>query len=231
MALTNIEGFSIDLEIKSVRGLRMAVRRDGTLRMSVPYGTTPDAVRSFVRANAEWIERHTAAVRERNQREKEQTSHRFEENEHFTFLGHEYPLHYVYKETPVRVELTERALCVTRPKNYSTSKVMAAINAWYFRQMKSVISEMLAYWLPKMHEKPLAAVRYKTMSSRWGSCKPSQRIVCFNMRLIFYPRSAIEAVVVHELCHLKERSHNARFHALMAHYLPDYKEREKPLSA
>jgi len=230
MALTNIEGFSIDVEVKRVRSLRMAVRRDGTLRLSVPYGVSAETVRSFVKANAAWIEKHTAMAQEHNQREEEKVLHRFEENEPFTFLGQEYPLHYIFKETPLRVELCDGALCVTRPKNTASSKVKDAVNAWYFRQMKAVIDEMLAYWLPVMGEKPLAAVRYKTMKSRWGSCKPSQRIVCFNMRLVFYPRKTIEAIVVHELCHLKERSHNARFHALMAHYLPDYKEREKPLS-
>ena len=77
-----------------------------------------------------------------------------------------------------------------------------------------------------MNEAPLNEIRLKNMVSRWGSMKPQQRIVCFNLRMIFYPIEAIEQVVVHELCHLKEPSHNARFHALMAHYLPDYKQRK-----
>lgn len=230
MAKTNIEGFPIELDFKSVRTLRMAVRSDGTLRMSVPYGTSSDEVRGFVRANADWIKKHTVRAMEHIQRESEKVSHSFDENELFTYLGRKYPLHYLYTDDPVRVELIDGALCVAKPGNLSTSKVADAVNAWYFRQLKSAINEMLAHWLAEMGEKPLSAVRYKTMKSRWGSCKPSERIVCFNMRLIFYPLKTIEAVVVHELCHLKERSHNSRFHSLMAYYLPDYKEREKPLA-
>ena len=69
-----------------------------------------------------------------------------------------------------------------------------------------------------MNEKPLRAVQYKLWKSKWGTMMPTARIATFNIRLIFYPKEAIESVVVHELCHLKEPSHNVRFHALMAHY-------------
>ena len=42
-----------------------------------------------------------------------------------------------------------------------------------------------------------------------------------------YPPAAIDAVVVHELCHMRQRNHSPAFYAEVARWLPDYKEREK----
>jgi predicted metal-dependent hydrolase len=44
-----------------------------------------------------------------------------------------------------------------------------------------------------------------------------------------YPEEAVDLVVVHELCHIKEKNHGPRFYALLEQYLPDYKERKKLL--
>lgn len=76
---------------------------------------------------------------------------------------------------------------------------------------------------------PIIGVRvkklaFRNMKSRWGSCQPATGRVCINTRLALYPPRCLEYVVVHELVHMLEPSHNARFYALMTQYLPDWKE-------
>ena len=68
-------------------------------------------------------------------------------------------------------------------------------------------------------------IAYRNMTSRWGSCQPSTGRICINVRLALYPPECLEYVVVHELCHLLERGHGPRFHALMDTFMPDWKER------
>lgn len=63
---------------------------------------------------------------------------------------------------------------------------------------------------------------YRNMKSRWGSCQPETGRICINTRLALYPPECLEYVVVHELCHLRERGHGPRFKALMDEYLPDW---------
>jgi predicted metal-dependent hydrolase len=46
---------------------------------------------------------------------------------------------------------------------------------------------------------------------------------------MLYPEAAREYVVVHELAHLCEMNHSARFYAIIERYMPDYKERKKLL--
>ena len=63
---------------------------------------------------------------------------------------------------------------------------------------------------------------------RFGSCNSNGNI-CFSYRLMLYPESAREYVIVHELAHLKEMNHSKAFYAIIASVLPDYKHRRKLL--
>ena len=69
-----------------------------------------------------------------------------------------------------------------------------------------------------------AAVSFRPMISRWGVCNVKDRNICFSTYLLLLPEWCVEHVVVHELCHLLEPSHNARFHALMDKYFPRWRE-------
>ena len=85
---------------------------------------------------------------------------------------------------------------------------------------------MLARHAEEMHVRP-SAVTYKPMTSRWGRCSTKDRSICFSIYLLLLPEWCIEHVVVHELCHLLEPSHNARFHALMDRFFPRWREARK----
>lgn len=63
----------------------------------------------------------------------------------------------------------------------------------------------------------------RAMSTRWGSCTPKTGRIRINVRLAAYPPSCLEYVVAHELTHLLEPSHNARFHDLLARAYPHEK--------
>lgn len=70
-------------------------------------------------------------------------------------------------------------------------------------------------------------IYYKPMISRWGMCNVKERSICFSTYLLLLPDWCVEHVVVHELCHLIEPSHNARFHALMNQFFPRWREARK----
>ena len=60
--------------------------------------------------------------------------------------------------------------------------------------------------------------------TRFGSCN-SKGNISYSYRLMLYPEAAQDYVVVHELAHLVEMNHSPRFYAIVARYLPDYKQR------
>lgn len=95
-------------------------------------------------------------------------------------------------------------------------------------RLKEQISRFAAKWEPVMG---VHCERWtiRDMKSRWGSCTVTKKTIRLNLQLAKKPEECVEYVVVHELTHLLEPSHNARFHAYMKTYLPDYKERKRRL--
>ena len=93
-------------------------------------------------------------------------------------------------------------------------------------RLKALIEPMLESHSREMGVKP-SAIRYRAMISRWGVCHVSNKSICFSLYLLLLPEWCVEHVVVHELCHLSEPSHNARFHALMDKFFPRWKEARK----
>lgn len=86
-----------------------------------------------------------------------------------------------------------------------------------------IIPQRVAYYSAQMGLVP-TGVRITGASKRFGSCS-SKNSLCFSWRLMQYPPEAIDYVVVHELAHIRHHNHSAAFHALVAKYLPDHRER------
>jgi predicted metal-dependent hydrolase len=64
-----------------------------------------------------------------------------------------------------------------------------------------------------------SSIRWVTnQRSRWGSCTPADKAIRLSARLQPMPSWVIDYVIVHELAHLLEAHHNARFHALVGAY-------------
>lgn len=54
-------------------------------------------------------------------------------------------------------------------------------------------------------------------------------IMSLNSRLVQAPRSCIEYVIVHELCHLVHKNHSSEFFALLGRVMPDWQSRKQRL--
>jgi predicted metal-dependent hydrolase len=94
------------------------------------------------------------------------------------------------------------------------------------KRLKALVEPMMERHAKVMGVKP-SIVYYKPTISRWGQCNVKDRSICISVYVLLLPEWCIEHVVVHELCHLLEPSHNARFHALMDKYFPHWREARK----
>ena len=94
------------------------------------------------------------------------------------------------------------------------------------KRLKALVDPMMEKHAKEMGVKP-SIVYYKPTISRWGQCNVKDRSICISAYVLLLPKWCVEHVVVHELCHLLEPSHNARFHALMDKYFPRWREARK----
>lgn len=91
------------------------------------------------------------------------------------------------------------------------------------RRLKALVEPMVERHAKEMGVRP-SAICYKPTISRWGLCNLRDRSICISVYVLLLPEWCAEHVVVHEMCHLLEPSHNARFHALMDRYFPRWRE-------
>ena len=113
----------------------------------------------------------------------------------------------------------------TRTKNkkqYSQEEIKEL-----YKYAKEILPARLQYWsgLTNLHP---SGVKITTAKKRFGSCS-GKNSLCFSVFLFDYPVQAIDYVIVHELCHIKQHNHSKKFWALVEKYMPDYKERQKLL--
>ena len=70
----------------------------------------------------------------------------------------------------------------------------------------------------------------RKMKSRWGSCNRSKKKITINYELVKVPKDCLEYVILHELLHLKERTHNSAFISYMDLYMKDWRAVRKELN-
>ena len=106
-----------------------------------------------------------------------------------------------------------------------TSERQQQRNAFYDKLplLKALIEPMVERHAKEMGVRP-SRVFFKPTISRWGLCNVRDRSICISAYVLLLPEWCAEHVVVHEMCHLLEPSHNARFHALMDRYFPRWRE-------
>jgi predicted metal-dependent hydrolase len=94
--------------------------------------------------------------------------------------------------------------------------------------MESLLPGLIARW-EQIIGVNVADWGIKKMKTRWGSCNTRARRIWMNLSLIRKPQLCLEYVLVHELVHLLEASHNQRFYALMTQYMPNWREHQLTL--
>ena len=82
----------------------------------------------------------------------------------------------------------------------------------------------------KLGAKAPSVIRFRTMKTRWGSCKPKEGVITFNYNLFEVPEECMRYVVIHEFAHLIVPDHSERFYRYVALFMPDWREKRRMLN-
>ena len=72
---------------------------------------------------------------------------------------------------------------------------------------------------------PEPPITLRDPKTRWGSCS-SRKTLSLSWRLILAPPDVLDYVAAHEVCHLVEMNHSARFWALVKRTCPSFRQQE-----
>ncbi|SNC66948.1 hypothetical protein SAMN06265337_1784 [Hymenobacter gelipurpurascens] len=214
----NIDDLRIEVVRKNIRTLRLTVyAQGGRVRVAAPLRTSDDAIREMVAARRAWIEKHQTKFEART---KPATLEYISGETHW-YQGQAYTLDVTVAPGRPRVELhAEEQQLQLFVREISTQEQRAKIlAAWYRARLAEQLPGLVAYWEPIIGVR-LDAWAIKQMKTRWGTCNIQARRIWLNLELIKRPSHCLEYVVVHELVHLLERYHNARFWGFMDRFLP-----------
>jgi len=213
----------IDIEVvqKDIRNVHLSVHPPaGRVRIAAPAHMKLDTIRVFAISRLDWIKQQQAKLR----KQERETPRDYVDRESHYVWGKRYLLKVIGQDAAPRVELTPRTLRLhVRPGSDRQQKRLI-LDRWYRQQLHEVIPPLLAQWEPVVGVK-VARYFVQQMKTKWGSCNSAKGNIRLNTELAKKPPQCIEYILVHELTHLLEPSHNARFVLLMDQFMPDWRAR------
>jgi len=187
----------------------------GRVRVAAPQQMKLDTIRVFLISKLDWIRRQQ---RKMDAQEREAPREYLDRESHYVW-GRRYLLKRIDKEQSPRVELRHHSLLLLLRPATSPARATEILDAWYREQLRAAALELIAKWAPKMGVK-VGRLFVQRMKTRWGSCNPASGAIRLNTELARKPPECLEYIVLHEMAHLIEPSHNARFASLMDMFLP-----------
>ena len=212
--------------LASRQTLAIEVHPDSRVLVRAPVGCPEVLIAERVQKRAAWINRQLAEF----ERYRPRTPARqYISGESHLYLGRQYRLKLISGE-PASVKLVRGQLLVGLPGAPDPEQVKALLRRWYLDRARAIFSDVLDAGLRhfKGAQQPRLIVR--AMQSRWGSLSRAGTMT-LNVNLVRAPRSCIEYVVIHELCHIKHRDHDARFFKQLGQVMPDWEQRKQRLEA
>lgn len=246
--ILNVDGLEIPVSVvrKCVKNLNLRVRADGTVTLSIPQHLPLARAREFLDRKGDWI---AERVR-RNIERRPSPDLAGELPDRIPLWGKLVPLDSVQAnpgqgaggqsaggqaipgQTAVNRSISGQSVSGQttpgQPTPGQTTIDQAALDELYRTEVLRALPDVVERMEARIG---VHAARWsiRMMKTRWGSCTPKTGAIRINARLAAYPPECLEFVVAHELVHLLEPSHNARFHALLDEFCPDNRHLAKLL--
>ena len=221
-----VDDLSIEVVRKKIKNLHLRISPPhGTVKISAPLRMGSETIRLFALSKLDWIRKHQTRIRSRQW----PAPLRYTTGESHDYLGKRYLLHVIEHRGRPGVVLDNDTLELRVRENSNRKKRQEIFDKWYRQQLW----ELLPNFFPKYEKIMNVRVEewgVKKMKTKWGTCNIRARRIWLNLELAKKPLHCIESVVVHEMVHLLERKHNARFKRLMDGFLPGWRQSKEELN-
>jgi predicted metal-dependent hydrolase len=215
----DIGNIAINVVQKNIKNIHLSVYPPlGNVRISAPLRMNLDTIRVFAISKLDWIRHQQQKLRSQV---REPPREYLDRESHYLW-GKRYLLKLIEINAPHQLELQHDNIVLRVRPGLDTAKKRAIVDDFYRCQLEAAIPPLIAKWerLMGLHVNSFTVRKMKT---KWGSCTPSLQTIRFNLELAKKPIECLEYVIVHEMVHLLEPSHNRRFIAFMDSFMPKWR--------
>ena len=217
---------AVDVVLKDIKNVHLSVYPPtGKVRISAPKRMSMETIRVFAISKVGWIKQQQNKLLSQ---ERETPREYLDRESHYVW-GMRYLLKAVEEHSTPKIELKHRKMILRVGPGTAHDKKQATVAQWYREQIKAAVPHLLAKWEPMIGVN-VKRVFVREMKTKWGSCNPKARTIRLNTDLAKKPRECLEYIVVHEMVHLLEPTHNTRFVALMDRLMPQWHVCRKQLN-
>jgi predicted metal-dependent hydrolase len=211
-------GAAPEVVFKAIKNVHLSVHPpSGRVSISAPSRMNPETVRVFAISKLNWIKQQQRKIREQDR----ESPREFLDRESHYVWGKRYLLSVIERDGPPCVELRHNKLVLQVRPAADADKRQALVDAWYRELVRQTAPALIAKWEPQVGVK-VTRFFVQRMKTCWGSCNPKACSIRLNTDLAKKPQGCLEYIVVHEMVHLLEPTHNARFVSLMDRFMPNW---------
>lgn len=223
---------SISVTRKDIKNVHLSVHPPkGRVTLVAPTSTRLEVARAYAISRLGWIREQQNKL----EAQAREAPRQFVERESHYVWGRRYLMVVNQLDTKPSVVLDHKRITLTVRPGSDAHKRADVIHEWQKRQLHAVVPVLIKKWERKLKVN-VTGYYLQRMKTKWGSCNHQAGSIRLNTELVKKPKDLLEYVVVHEMVHLLEPTHNERFISILGDYFPTWREaraelNELPLAA
>jgi predicted metal-dependent hydrolase len=230
--LIGLGDISISVTRKDIKNVHLSVHPpEGRVTLVAPTSTRLEVARAYAISRLGWIREQQRKL----EGQAREAPRQFVERESHYVWGRRYLMVINHLDTKPSVVLDHKRITLTVRPGSDAHKRADVIHEWQKRQLHAVVPVLIQKWERKLKVK-VAGYYLQRMKTKWGSCNHQAGNIRLNTELVKKPKDLLEYVIVHEMVHLLEPTHNERFISILGEHFPTWREaraelNELPLAA
>lgn len=232
--MEQIELGDIQIQVtrKNVKNVHLSVHPpEGRVTLVAPTNTRLDVARAYAITKLPWIR----TQRHKLQNQAREAPREYLMRESHYLWGRRYLLNVIERDAKPCVMVDHKRITLRVRPGSTLEKRAEVMHEWHKALLHDFVPGIIEKWSKKLG---VNVNRYflQRMKTKWGSCNAQKHNIRLNTELVKKPKDLVEYVVVHELVHLLEPTHNDRFVSILSQIYPSWREartelNELPLSA
>ena len=222
----------ISVTRKDIKHVHLSVHPpEGRVTLVAPTSTRLEVARAYAISRLGWIREQQSKL----EAQAREAPRQFVERESHYVWGRRYLMVVNHQDAKPSVVLDHKRITLTVRPGSDAHKRAEVMHEWQRRQLHAVVPVLIKKWESKLKVK-VAGYYLQRMKTKWGSCNHQAGNIRLNTELVKKPKDLLEYVIVHEMVHLLEPTHNERFISILGEHFPTWREaraelNELPLAA